>query len=108
MLSPDWLIIPLHKITSKFVFCSPPAGKPVKPGFCSAIHNFSSEGPLPRAAFPFSPLKVFSYIEHARTVLFWISEGSRKGKGVGELIPHISSIPIVIPTGIQILKRYIF
>ena len=32
-------IIPLEKITSKFGFSSPSARKPVKPGFCSAVHN---------------------------------------------------------------------
>jgi len=35
------LLFHLKKITSKFGFSSPSARKPVKPGFCSAIHNFT-------------------------------------------------------------------
>ena len=34
-------VIPLENITSKFGFSSPSARKPVKPRFCSALHNFT-------------------------------------------------------------------
>ena len=35
------LLFHLKKITPKFVFSRPSARKPLKPGFYSAIHNFT-------------------------------------------------------------------